>query len=380
MTEADKIIEYVLSQVGTAEDPLGSNRQKYGALLDTLPWYLYKDGDKTWIHKVNGFDWCTSLHDAAHVTVEGIDKAREKLYRPKYNNMGAVVKYAYNYYKANGAVGNVPKLGCSIFFQNSKGLSHIGIVVDFDETTVTTVEGNSGKNNWYVVKKTYNRKDSYIYGYGYPDYKNDTPSELDGYTVGETYEVKCDDLQVRTGPGTNYSVVGSLTKGNTIVCSALDSDSENNTWMEHKTGWSCARQGEKRYIDDIAKYIGWVHHNGNWYYYDEDGNMLQNAWKLYRGDWYYLGDSGAMVTGWQTIGGATYYFYPSEGHMASIEWIDGKFLDASGKQLYKKTAKWLHNDKGWWFQDEYGWYPKDRTLKINRIEYVFDKDGYLIDK
>ena len=66
--------------------------------------------------------------------------------------------------------------------------------------------------------------------------------------------------------------------------------------------------------------------------------------------------------------------------MASCEWIDGLFLDASGKQLYKKKGSWKHNDKGWWFQDEYGWYPKRRSLKINRVEYEFNDEGYMIDK
>lgn len=379
MTEADKIIEYVLSQVGTAEDPLGSNKQKYGAYLDTIPWYLYKDGDKEWIHKVNGHDWCTQLHDASHVTVEGIDKARERLYRPVYNNMGAVVKYTYSYYKSNGAVGDTPRKGCSIFFQNSKGLSHIGIVVDFDDTTVTTVEGNTGKNGWYVAKKIYKRNDSYIYGYGYPDYKNVTPSELDGYKVGNTYEVKYDDLQIRTGPGTHYSVVGKLSKGDTIVCAALDSDVSGNTWMEHKTGWSCAHEGSKRYIDDVTKLTGWIKHDDKWYYYDENGNMLKSKWQLYKGQWYYLGEDGVMLTGWQKINGYSYFFYRN-GHMASGEYIDGLFLDASGRQNYDTKAVWKQNNHGRWYEDQFGSYIRSRSMLIDGVEYEFDSVGYVIEK
>lgn len=172
--EVKRLVEFALSQVGTAEDPLGSNKQKYGAYLDSTDWYLYRDpSGKEWIHKVNGFDWCTQLHDCAHIATWGIDKARKILYRPKYNNLGAVVKYSYDYYKSVGKVGSTPKLGCSIYFQNSKGLSHIGIVVDFNDTYVWTVEGNAGKNNWYVVKNCYKRSSTYIYGYGYPDYEEE---------------------------------------------------------------------------------------------------------------------------------------------------------------------------------------------------------------
>lgn len=171
--EVKRLVEYALSQVGTAEDPLGSNKQKYGAYIDSTDWYLYKSGDREWIHKVNGYDWCTQFHDACHMATWGIDKAREILYRPKYNNYGAVVKYSYDYYKSVGKTGSTPEKGCSIFFHNSKGLSHIGIVVDFNKDYVWTVEGNAGKNNWYVVKNSYKRSSSYIYGYGYPDYQEE---------------------------------------------------------------------------------------------------------------------------------------------------------------------------------------------------------------
>ena len=98
MTASQKLVDYAISQIGTAEDPLGSNKQKYGALIDSTDWYLYKDNTHTWRHLVNGYDWCTQFVDASFITVFGIDKARKMLYRPQYNNMGAVVKYAFNYY------------------------------------------------------------------------------------------------------------------------------------------------------------------------------------------------------------------------------------------------------------------------------------------
>jgi hypothetical protein len=319
MTEAEMIVKYALSQIGTAENPLGSNKQKYGAYLDEIPWYLYKDGSKTWIHKVNGFNWCTSFHDASFVITLGIDRAREVLYRPVYNNYGAVVKYAYNYYKAAGAVGNKPKKGCSIFFQNSQGLSHIGIVVDFTDTTVTTVEGNTssnGKTSWYVAKKTYKLSDSYIYGFGYPQYKDvkpdsypDTPFKMevlaskktgsriapysdaryvgeisageydvkeisgdygkietwvylkdsnimipgqiiDGYTIGETYKVLCDELNVRTAADVKATKVTALKQGAEVTCKAITKDSAGNTWMRitKPEGWCAAKYEGKTYI------------------------------------------------------------------------------------------------------------------------------------
>ena len=305
--EAKKVVEYALSQIGTAEDPLGSNKQKYGALIDSTDWYLYKDGERTWRHLVNGYDWCTQFVDASFITTYTIDMARKMLFRPTYNNLGAVVKYAFNYFKAAGHGYTKeeynPKPGDVIYFQNSAGLSHTGIVVEVTDSQVITVEGNAGKNCWYVAKGTYSKKSSYIYGYGHPNYDEPEPEP------------------------------------------------------PHKDGW------EKT--------------DGKWYYY-KDGQMVKSDWIKYKGDLYYLGADGAMLTGWQTIGEEEYYFH-SNGAMAREEWIDGLYLDQDGCQRYRQKGSWKSNSKGKWWEDESGWYPKDRTVRIDCIEYKFNKDGYLID-
>lgn len=169
-----RVVEFALSQVGYEEDPPGSNKQKYGAMLDQMPWYLYKDGSKEWIHKVNSFDWCTQFVDSCFILTYTIDIARKMLYRPKYNNYGAVVRYAFEYFKSVGKgwkkEDHEPKVGDVIYFQNSKGLSHTGIVVSVGSDTVTTVEGNAGTGNNFVKKNTYKKITSYIYGYGEPGY------------------------------------------------------------------------------------------------------------------------------------------------------------------------------------------------------------------
>ena len=173
MGQVEELLKFALAQVGTAENPIGSNKQPYGAHIDSTDWYLYKSGDRTWKHLVNGWDWCTQLHDDCFLRVFGIDKARKMLCRPVYNNMGAVVKYQVNYMKAANRFGSTPKKGCSIYFKNSAGPSHIGIVYDFDNKYVYTVEGNAGNHCWYVVKNKYSLKNERILGYGYPLYDSE---------------------------------------------------------------------------------------------------------------------------------------------------------------------------------------------------------------
>ena len=72
------------------------------------------------------------------------------------------------YYREKKRFGNTPRLGSQIFFTDDGTTSyHTGIVVSFDSTTVTTVEGNVSDS---VMKKTYERTYQKILGYGYPDY------------------------------------------------------------------------------------------------------------------------------------------------------------------------------------------------------------------
>ena len=388
MTAAEKLISYVISQIGTAEDPLGSNKQKYGALIDSTDWYLYKDGNKTWRHLVNGYDWCTQFVDASFITTFTIDKARKILFRPTYNNFGAVVKYAFNYFKIAGRgytkEEHDPQPGDVIYFQNSKGLSHTGVVIEVTSTKVTTVEGNSGTQSYYVAKHTYSKTSSYIYGYGCPDYESvdpePDPKELDGYKVGNTYEVVCDDsLMIRKGPGQSYDKVGELHKGDKIVCQALRHDADLNTWLQFDKGWSCGLYKGTRYIDDpepIHK-DGWCQVEGKWYFY-QNGVMLKSSWVRYKGDKYYVGADGAMVTGWQTIDRLEYYFYPgNDGHMACDEWLEGYFVNMDGLKEGNKGA-WKKDSKGSWWQDAAGWYPKNRWIRIDKKDYQFDSKGYLI--
>jgi hypothetical protein len=61
--------------------------------------------------------------------------------------------------------GYEPKEGDTIFFCNSSGQNHVGIVVAYDSesNTVYTVEGNSSNQ---VAKRSYSMDNTYITGFG----------------------------------------------------------------------------------------------------------------------------------------------------------------------------------------------------------------------
>ena len=373
MTELEKVIKSFEEQIATGYT-CKDKQSKYAKDIDeNYPdWY---NGKKC------GFDWCTVFFDWNFIHALGEDRARTVLNRPK-KSCGAGVSWSRAYLKNIGRVGNEPQVGCAVYFGELPLPHHIGFVYKVTKDRIYTYEGNcyvsAGVSG--VKARSYARTYSDILDYGYPVY-SDTPDpdpdpkEMDGFKVGNVYEVICSDqLRIRKGPGTSYAEVGTLRKGDRIECAALRHDGSGNTWLEFSAGWCCGIYNGERYLDEPPAHAdGWAKENGSWYYY-KNGQPLTSSWLTWKGDRYYLGADGAMVTGWQTIDKLDYYFHKS-GAKAVDEWIDGWFLNMDGVKTGDKGA-WKTDDAGKWWQAG-TWYPKNRWIRIDGIEYSFDAKGYL---
>ena len=57
---------------------------------------------------------------------------------------------------------------------------------------------------------------------------------------------------------------------------------------------------------------------------------METGWSKIGVYWYYLNADGSMATGWRSVGG-NWYYLNADGSMASNQWIDGYYVDASGK-------------------------------------------------
>ena len=75
---------------------------------------------------------------------------------------------------------------------------------------------------------------------------------------------------------------------------------------------------------------GWFMLESNWYYADEAG-VIKTKWLYLNNNWYYMDELGRMKTGW-VWDNAWYYLYNS-GEMAKDTYIDGYYLDASGRLI-----------------------------------------------
>lgn len=94
--------------------------------------------------------------------------------------------------------------------------------------------------------------------------------------------------------------------------------------------------------------------DGNLRYFDpRTGAMVTNQWHNdYEAVWYYFGADGTAVSGWQSIGGDKYYFYPESHDMAyGRVQIDGKnyFLNTPGANA---DGRMQHG--GWIYDSIYG--------------------------
>lgn len=139
-------------------------------------------------------------------------------------------------YKARES-GYVPKSGDLVFFKYPTDTitHHIGIVRYSDGARVYTIEGNSKDHN--VALMDYEITDTFIMGYGVPAYSSEPAAAVDftAFNVG-TYYITTDKLNVRSGPGLSYDILGGLSEGTKITVTEADGKWGKVNY-NGKTGW-----------------------------------------------------------------------------------------------------------------------------------------------
>ena len=92
----------------------------------------------------------------------------------------------------------------------------------------------------------------------------------------------------------------------------------------------------------------WKKVSGQWYFFDEDGNMVR-GWRNIGGFWYYMAQDGSMQTGWVNPDGSAWYYLNDNGEMCT-GWIQPEpgvwyHMDASGHMQYG----WVAVDGKWYY-------------------------------
>ena len=154
-----------------------------------------------------------------------------------------------------------------------------------------------------------------------------------------------------------------------------------NAWVKDNGNWY--------FMNDKGVMFNqtWLHQGSNWYAFKSSGAMISADWLYDNGSWYYLKDSGSMATGWLKNGGSWYYLNNS-GSMAT-GWVKD-----SGTWYYLKDSGsmatgWVKDSGSWyylknsgsmatgWVKDSGKWYYL--ASSGNMLRNTRTPDGYYVD-
>lgn len=166
-----RVLEVAASYVGYKEKATNRDLDSFEGNAGTGNWTRFGrdvDACANWMNgSKNGYEWCSIFVSAVFLyAFQNADLTREILFQPK-RSLAASCGFAAQYFKNHGAFYKKPEPGDQAFFNNPGGIGHTGIVEQVGDSWVQTIEGNS-KN--MVARHVYNLTDSYIAGYGRPNW------------------------------------------------------------------------------------------------------------------------------------------------------------------------------------------------------------------
>ncbi|MBO4702031.1 MAG: hypothetical protein J5625_05130 [Lachnospiraceae bacterium] len=132
------------------------------------------------------------------------------------------------------------------------------------------------------------------------------------------------------------------------------------------------------YFDNNGRMMrGRINYNGKLYILNPDGSWAATAkegWNSVQGTWYYVEDGYFLCEEELQLADGNYYFNYQEA-MVKNEVIDLKYYGADGKQVtktgwYKVGTKWIYIKNGSMYYAG--------TYEINKTEYAFDYEGFMI--
>ncbi|MGX7112115.1 N-acetylmuramoyl-L-alanine amidase [Gemella cuniculi] len=206
-----------------------------------------------------------------------------------------------------------------------------------------------------------------------------------------------------------YNQSGSLVKNAWVGNYWLGADGKmaTNSWVDNNK-YYVGNDGSwvKNAKKPEEKKVGWQKEGSTWYYYNQSGSLVKNAWvgnywlgadgKMSTNSWvdnnkYYVGNDGSWVknakkpeekkVGWQKEG-STWYYYNQSGSLVKNAWAGNYWLGADGKMA---TNSWVDNNKyyvgndGSWVKNakkpeekKVGWQKEGSTW------YYYNQSGTLV--
>lgn len=242
---------------------------------------------------------------------------------------------------------------------------------------VDDVYHDGGKSGYFRIEES---NDQYIYLDTKWDYQTKTytatlPETVNGQKVYAWADYDNGELKLAKPETISHSYKGGG------AFQELYPIIKTESWLKSKQNWYYQKQGQLvqnawikdqgnwYFMDDKGVMFNqtWLHQGGSWYAFKSSGAMISADWLYDNGSWYYLKDSGSMATGWLKDGG-TWYYLKDSGSMAT-GWIKD-----NGSWYYLKDSGAMATG---WIKDNGKWYylaPSGNMLSNTRTP-----DGYYVD-
>ena len=123
---------------------------------------------------------------------------------------------------------------------------------------------------------------------------------------------------------------------------------------------------------------GWVEEDGTWYFYDNDGNRVENAWKKSGDNWYWLDgeEGGAMAMEKIIEDNDDIYFVDANGVMVRNTWIQVVNEDQDEDEDPAEFHYYYFQSNGKAYKASDNSNIRFRTIDGKR--YAFDDDGKIL--
>ena len=245
---------------------------------------------------------------------------------------------------------------------------------------VDDVYNDGGKSGYYRIEES---NDQYTYLDAKWDYQTKTytatlPETVNGQKVYAWAEEYGSIKLVKPGAISHkYDDGGVFRELYPIVKAESWLNLKNNhgeTWYYQKQGQLVQNawvkdNGNWYFMNDKGVMFNqtWLHQGSNWYAFKSSGAMISADWLYDNGSWYYLKDSGSMATGWVKDNGSWYYLKDS-GSMAT-GWVKD-----NGSWYYLKDSGAMATG---WVKDNGKWYYL--ASSGNMLRNTYTPDGYYVD-
>ena len=122
---------------------------------------------------------------------------------------------------------------------------------------------------------------------------------------------------------------------------------------------------------------GWVEEDGTWYYYDKDGNRVEDEWKKSGDNWFWLDseEGGAMATDKLVEDDDNTYYVDSNGAMVTNTWVKVVNEDQDDDDPAEYRYYYMQSSGKAYKAKDSG----NTTFKtIDGKKYAFDEDGKML--